>query len=455
MSYIFFFSFIAIKFTAIWCNIQGNDTASSKGEDKNITESLNDRSTENTISNLSTDQALNKKLGDMETLLNQNEHLRNELNRLKKQLEQAGKEKDNEREKINDLEIKARNDETERRKLHNEIMGLKGNIRVFCRVRPLIRDKNVQHDIGNHILFSDKKIELVKKGEKNEKFIFNKVFRHFATQHDVFEEISQLVQSALDGYNVCIFAYGQTGSGKTYTMEGSSDHGSDDRGIIPRAVEQIFEKTRNLKGIQWTYNFYASFLEIYNEKIRDLLCDDRKANNQNQNEVSINKIPSVEVKTEEEVHRLLRKAFKNRTVEPTNCNKKSSRSHSVFTLKFKGKNSKTNQRCDGILNLIDLAGNESLKKSLAEGQRKKETAAINTSLSQLGIVIRAIKTNQTHIPFKDSTLTTLLQNSLERDSKTLMFVNISLAEECSQETLNSLRFARDVSKCNLKNQQPK
>ncbi|XP_013392997.1 carboxy-terminal kinesin 2 [Lingula anatina] len=403
---------------------------------------------------------------------------------------QAGKLKDEEiaslkkvvagqQEIIANCNAEMRAHETERRKLHNTIQELKGNIRVFCRVRPLLVDETLGTDgVIPHINFPDTKeqkmLEIEKVGDAalNEStvsarrggnncqgkfdFSFDRVFAPDSTQAQVFEEISQLVQSVLDGYNVCIFAYGQTGSGKTHTMEGGSDNAAENRGMIPRAVAQIFQTGRELEEKGWKYTFEASFLEIYNETIRDLLGNgkddqkyDIKMTGSNSNDVMVTNLTLVPVSSENQVHSLLEKASHNRAVAETKCNERSSRSHSVFRLKLTGSNELTGEGCQGTLNLIDLAGSERLKESGSEGQRLKETQAINKSLSNLGNVIMALANKESHIPYRNSKLTYLLQNSLGGNSKTLMFVNISPKEENIQETLCSLRFATKVNQCSI------
>jgi kinesin family protein C1 len=165
-----------------------------------------------------------------------------------------------------------------RKKLHNTILELKGNIRVFCRVRPLLSDGDSKSQEEALISYpssvenAGRGIELINQGQKCS-FSYDKVFSHSASQDDVFVEMSQLVQSALDGYKVCIFAYGQTGSGKTYTMMGKP--GRDQKGIIPRSLEQIFKTSQSLESQGWKYCMQASMLEIYNETIRDLLAPGR------------------------------------------------------------------------------------------------------------------------------------------------------------------------------------
>ncbi|KAL9157350.1 hypothetical protein ABFS82_09G136600 [Erythranthe guttata] len=160
------------------------------------------------------------------------------------------------------------------KKLHNTIMELKGNIRVFCRVRPLLSDDGDGND-AKVVSFPTsmgrlgRGIDVTKNGQKHP-FTYDKVFKPDDSQEDVFVEISQLVQSALDGHKVCVFAYGQTGSGKTFTMMGKPEP-PDQKGLIPRSVEMIFESKQILESQKWKYKMQISMFEIYNETIRDLL----------------------------------------------------------------------------------------------------------------------------------------------------------------------------------------
>lgn len=380
------------------------------------------------------------------------------------------------REDVAGLECKLRSEETIRRELHNTIQELKGNIRVFCRVRPMLTSEESQRPCV--FSFGQDERELVveptspnesicgtKKTAPKHEFNFDKVFTPSASQEDVFGEISQLIQSALDGYNVCIFAYGQTGSGKTYTMEGNTaDH--DKQGMIPRAMEQVFRTSQDLQEKGWQYAIEASFLEIYNETIKDLLGSgdantkhEIKLVNPNSTggacEVTVTNVKTVNVTSETQVYSLLEKATQNRAVAATQCNERSSRSHSVFRLKLTGENHLTAEKCQGTLNLIDLAGSERLTQSCSTGERLRETKNINKSLSNLGNVIMALANKEQHIPYRNSKLTFLLQNSLGGNSKSLMFVNISPKEESLQETLCSLRFATKVNQCNIGTAQKK
>uniref|UniRef100_A0A0D9W9X3 Kinesin-like protein n=1 Tax=Leersia perrieri TaxID=77586 RepID=A0A0D9W9X3_9ORYZ len=351
-----------------------------------------------------------------------------------------------------------------RKKLHNTILELKGNIRVFCRVRPLLQDSD--SSVAEEALISyptsvesaGRGIDLMNQGQRFS-FSYDKVFDHGASQEDVFVEMSQLVQSALDGYKVCIFAYGQTGSGKTYTMMGQP--GRDQKGIIPRSLEQIFKTSQSLESQGWKYSMQASMLEIYNETIRDLLAPSRSNNfemtngkqytikHDPQGNTTVSDLTIADVFSSADVTSLLAKASQSRSVGRTHMNEYSSRSHFVFTLKISGSNENTGQQVQGVLNLIDLAGSERLAKSGSTGDRLKETQAINKSLSALSDVIFAIAKGDDHVPFRNSKLTYLLQPCLGGDSKTLMFVNISPEASSVGETICSLRFASRVNACEI------
>ncbi|KAJ1551887.1 hypothetical protein HK096_002018 [Nowakowskiella sp. JEL0078] len=191
-------------------------------------------------------------------------------------------------------------------------------------------------------------------------------------------------------------------------MEGPSQPDLLQMGMIPRAVEQIFVSAESLKEKGWVYNMEAQFLEIYNETLRDLLDnDDNSSKKRDIKHLSTGKTVVTEtvvvlVTNPKEVQVLLKKASHNRAVAATNCNERSSRSHSVFTLRLTGRNELTDENIEGILNLIDLAGSERLSSSGSTGERLKETQAINKSLSSLGDVITSLANRDTHIPYRNS-----------------------------------------------------
>ncbi|XP_029299024.1 kinesin-like protein KIFC1 isoform X1 [Cottoperca gobio] len=350
--------------------------------------------------------------------------------------------------------------EMERRQLHNAIQELKGNIRVFCRVRPLVEgglSKHIQLPTSDTKAITLAKTEESHTGktadtQKNYNFNFDRVFGPQASQQEVFEEISLLVQSALDGYNVCCFAYGQTGSGKTFTMEGAEF--DESRGVIPRAVKQIFRAAEKLGAQGWEFTFTASFVEIYNESLRDLLYTgkaskrpEHEIRKSTSNEVTITNLTYEKVSNEDQVLGLIMLANQNRSTAQTTQNDRSSRSHSVFQLDIEGVNVGRDVKCKSTLCLVDLAGSERLLKSQSQGERFKEMTAINGSLSNLGIVITALANKESYVPYRNSKLTYLLQSCLGGNSKTLMFVNIAPESDSFGETLNSLRFASKVNDC--------
>ena len=310
---------------------------------------------------------------------------------------------------------KLRTEETLRRKLHNQVQELKGNIRVFCRVRPTLDGDAA----GAKIMYPDeeadsKEVEVLGPEEKSSlgnvttkknAFAFDRVFGPKSHNQDVFGEISQLVQSALDGYNVCIFCYGQTGSGKTYTMSAKD-------GMIPLAVSQIYDTAKALEEKGWTYKMEGSFIEVYNEVLNDLLgkadeLDKKKheiKHDMAKGKTTITDITTVELDSPGKVESILSRASNNRSVASTKANERSSRSHSVFILKLIGQNSVTGEKSEGTLNLVDLAGSERLSYSGATGDRLKETQNINKSLSCLGDVIGALGQGKEggHIPYRNS-----------------------------------------------------
>ncbi|KAK9478611.1 P-loop containing nucleoside triphosphate hydrolase protein [Lipomyces japonicus] len=361
------------------------------------------------------------------------------------------------------IKQKLQKEETLRRILHNEVQELKGNIRVFCRVRPVSTKESAVEIKYPDETSQGREIQLIGPGNesalgsalgtvtnKTYGFSFDKVFLPEVSNEDVFGEISQLVQSALDGYNVCVFCYGQTGSGKTYTM-------SSDDGMIARAVDQVFATASNLREQGWTYTIEGQFLEIYNENVIDLLADsdsfDKKKleirNDPKESRIIVPDLTQILLDSPERVSALLKQAQKNRSVAATKANERSSRSHSVFIVTLHGVNPATNERREGTLNLIDLAGSERFDHSQSTGDRFKEMVSINKSLSCLKDVIVALGKDVNHIPYRNSKLTYLLQYSLGGNSKTLMFVNISPAKEHLSETINSLKFAKQVNNTHI------
>ncbi|GLC68742.1 hypothetical protein PLESTF_000730300 [Pleodorina starrii] len=347
--------------------------------------------------------------------------------------------------KIAALQHAAVEAEAVRRRLHNELVDLRGNIRVYCRLKP--------HPTPATRLGSDgASIALAVEGSEH-RFSYDRVFGPDSTQEQVFGAVSDLVQSALDGFHVCVFSYGQTGAGKTHTMQGGAAPAA--RGIIPRALEKILATAQKLEQeAEWSYGMGACFIEVYNQTLRDLLSGGAVLQENN----AIKHDPSgghtvvagakvVKVHDLEGATELVRQAGEARAVVATAMNASSSRSHCVFMLNITGWHQSTGTRLLGSLCLVDLAGSERLDRSQAEGAAKKEACHINSSLSALGDVFAALSSKAQHVPYRNSKLTYLLQPCLGGNGKTLMFVNINPEPASAGESLCSLRFAAKVNGC--------
>lgn len=340
----------------------------------------------------------------------------------------------------------------ERKELHNTIMDLRGNIRVFCRVRPPL-DFELGRLSCSWTYHDEATVELqsIDSQAKNKMgqqiFTFDQVFHPNSTQNNIFEMVAPLIQSALDGYNICIFAYGQTGSGKTYTMDGVPDN----VGVIPRTVDLLFDSIKNYRNLGWEYVIKATFLEIYNEVLYDLLSDEQKemeirmAKNSSKNDIYVSNITVETVTDPNHLRQLMETAKMNRSTASTVGNERSSRSHAVTKLELIGQHAEKQEMSVGSINLVDLAGSESPKTSV----RMTETKNINRSLSELTNVILALLQKQDHIPYRNSKLTHLLMPALGGNSKTLMFINVSPFQDCFQESVKSLRFAASVNSCKV------
>uniref|UniRef100_A0A0R0EWD3 Kinesin motor domain-containing protein n=1 Tax=Glycine max TaxID=3847 RepID=A0A0R0EWD3_SOYBN len=360
----------------------------------------------------------------------------------------------------------------ENRKLYNMVQDLKGNIRVYCRIRPSFRaeSKNVVDFIGEDgYLFILDPTKTLKDGRKV--FQFNRVFGPTADQDEVYKDTQPLIRSVMDGYNVCIFAYGQTGSGKTYTMSGPSGGvTSKDMGINYLALHDLFQMSNERKDII-SYDIYVQMVEIYNEQVRDLLAEDKTDNkypfhrvkhfHTTHKRLGREKIRSCNddglslpdarlhlVKSPTDVLTLMKLGEVNRAVSSTSMNNRSSRSHSVLTVHVNGKDT-SGSSIRSCLHLVDLAGSERVDKSEVTGERLKEAQFINKSLSCLGDVITALAQKNSHIPYRNSKLTLLLQDSLGGHAKTLMFAHVSPEADSFGETVSTLKFAQRVSTVEL------
>ncbi|PAN23741.1 hypothetical protein PAHAL_4G113400 [Panicum hallii] len=341
----------------------------------------------------------------------------------------------------------------ENRKLFNEIQELKGNIRVYCRIRPFLpgedqKSTTIEYvgDDGDLIIANPTR----KENEGSKSFKFNKVLGPTASQAEVFKDIQPLIRSVLDGYNVCIFAYGQTGSGKTYTMMGPENATEKEWGVNYRALNDLFHISHN-RGDTIMYEISVQMIEIYNEKIRDLLGSsgqEKKLGILNASQPNGLAVPDATlhpVNSTSDVIQLMRVGHANRAVGSTALNERSSRSHSVVTIHIRGVDLKTGATLRGALHLVDLAGSERVDRSAVTGDRLKEAQHINKSLSALGDVIFSLSQKNAHVPYRNSKLTQVLQSSLGGHAKTLMFVQINPDVSSYSETLSTLKFAERVS----------
>jgi len=370
-------------------------------------------------------------------------------------------------QRIAELEEEVRAGEECRRKLHNTIQELRGNVRVFARVRPFLPGDAAPAEAESAITVKHDGASLgvCNKDGESLGFTFDKSFPPSAGQEVVFTEVSEFVQSALDGYNVCLFSYGQTGSGKTHTMQGVGT--GNMRGIIPRAMQQVAEYKSKLVAQGWQYTMRVSFVEIYCEKIRDLLRSESLASSSSSsascphekpkitrnsfgaNEISGVAMVEVDPSDDAAIAHLIEEAGRTRTTTRTDMNDASSRSHSVFTLHLTAVNPRLNAHINGQLNLCDLAGSERVDRSGVTGVALTEAKNINKSLSALAGVFESLSKNQGHIPFRDSTLTYLLEPALSGNGKTLMIVNLSPTEDSVLESVSTLRFGAKVNKIEL------
>mmetsp|Transcript_12113 Transcript_12113/g.23017 ORF Transcript_12113/g.23017 Transcript_12113/m.23017 type:complete len:879 (+) Transcript_12113:141-2777(+) len=343
-----------------------------------------------------------------------------------------------------------------RKKLHNELVDLRGNIRVFCRVRPLLGGETGDGEFGPVVRFpiGNEKIT-VKSDKRDEKtFTYERVFRPDEDQPAVFAEIQALITSVMDGYNVTIFAYGQTGSGKTHTMAGTHDN----PGVNIRALRELFGVSEERKE-DYRTTISASYLEIYNENIYDLLAPNPKAQalevkHSGVDGIEVAGLSSRPVTTVEDVVKTIESGNRNRSTFSTNMNEHSSRSHSMLSILVQSVNVHTDQAIRGKIHLVDLAGSERLSRTDATGDRLKEAQSINKSLSALGDVIASLAKRDKHVPFRNSKLTQVLQDSMEGSAKVSMFVNVSPMAESAGESMCSLNFAQRVRGVELGSQGP-
>ncbi|XP_058215072.1 kinesin-like protein KIN-5B [Rhododendron vialii] len=345
------------------------------------------------------------------------------------------------------------------------------NVQVLLRCRPLSEDEQ-RSNVPKVITCNEHRREVtvlqsVANKPVDRVFTFDKVFGPKAQQRSIYDQaIAPVVNEVLEGFNCTVFAYGQTGTGKTYTMEGGMrNKGGElpaDAGVIPRAVRQIFD---TLEAQNADYSVKVTFLELYNEEITDLLAPEdfsRSSEDRQKKPISlledgkgcviVRGLEEEAVYSANEIYNLLERGAAKRRTADTLLNKRSSRSHSVFTITIHVKEASVGDeeliKC-GKLNLVDLAGSENISRSGAREGRAREAGEINKSLLTLGRVINTLVEHSAHIPYRDSKLTRLLRESLGGKTKTCIIATISQSAHCLEETLSTLDYAYRAK--NIKN----
>jgi hypothetical protein len=351
----------------------------------------------------------------------------------------------------------------DRRRLHEDIQNLKGSIRVYCRIRRS-KSKTLSSSTSNQYSISERSITLNRrettllkgKVSQSREVLMNRVFDSNSSQSQVYGEISELITSFIDGDNVSLICYGASASGKSYTMFGNTALSVDDRGLGPRAMEQLFSIIHN--DNQWISEVEVSVIEVHNNKLIDLL------NEASKNEVKALKIVDckqsfdkvqgltrVSVQNADHVQTIWNTAHQRRSISSTKINEQSSRSHGIFQIRLKRTSIVDQITTESCLSLVDLAGSEDCRKTKTFGDEFKESTFINSNLTTLGRCIRAIRDKSVHKPFQDCLLTRLLEPCLAHEmSKTAFIVNVSPEPEDEDELRRTMNFAADLTECDVK-----
>ncbi|XP_063622553.1 kinesin-like protein Klp68D isoform X2 [Cydia splendana] len=332
-------------------------------------------------------------------------------------------------------------------------------VKVVVRCRPLSnREKNEGHDEVVQVWPERGAVQVLNPKGQDKLFTYDAVYDANADTQTIYDEmVRPLVASVLDGFNGCVFAYGQTGTGKTHTMEGTPE----DEGIIPRAFRHIWQHIETSASRDVTHLVSCSYVELYLEDVRDLLSKDCKKltiRGQELNGFYIPEMTSIVCKSAAEMARALRTGNRVRASGRTDMNEHSSRSHAVFLVTVESQHKPSNRIRVGKLNLVDLAGSERQRKTGAGGERLREAARINQALSSLGNVISALAENSPHVPYRDSKLTRILQDSLGGNSKTIMIAAVGPAAYNYDETITTLRYAhraKAIKNKPIRNEDPK
>lgn len=336
--------------------------------------------------------------------------------------------------------------------------GVTENVQVIARVRPF-NQTEISQNYRSVVAVDSVSRSITLKAPSStsdgpvKTFSFDHVFGDSSKQLDVYNQVARpIVEYVMQGYNGTIFAYGQTGTGKTFTMEGDRS-AAQLKGLIPNSFAHIFGQIAKSDG-KSTFLVRVSYLEIYNEEVRDLLAKDQGKRLEIRERPDIGAyVPGLSTfvaNTADDMDKVMTLGNRSRSVGATLMNEQSSRSHAIFivTVECSEEDSSGIRHVTvGKLNLVDLAGSERQSKSGASGQRLKEAVKINLSLSTLGSVISALVDGRSaHVPYRNSKLTRLLQDSLGGNSKTVMVATVGPAEYNYDESLNTLRYATRAKK---------
>ena len=354
-----------------------------------------------------------------------------------------------EQEKVHILSQKLNNEKFLRRKIHNRYMYLRGNLRVMCRVRPFLSSEKINKKSQMETLvINNDSISVFQENKQEKNFEYDYIFDTKSTQKDVYEEVTLLIQSMVQGNNICIIAYGQTCTGKTYTIQGPN---SKNPGIVPRAAKELFLILNNFAKSDYFESIRLSLtiIEIYNEQIYNLLEESTPNLNMYEDasgNLIIPDLSPISINSYEEASKLFKLAAKFRHTSSTEYNDRSSRSHCIFSfqLKIKGKDGRVIR---STLHIIDLAGSERLSKSQNKDEKlKKESICINLSLHSLSTVLNSIALKANHIPYRDSKLTHFLKDSLNENYNILLLLLVSPNNKDLPETISTLQFGERIVK---------